>query len=142
MASRLGYSNILIEKSEDIYKELIKMKPSDIINYQDLISVLYTKLSFFIEKETNTNNNVEVLYDQETNNLYVSILLDTKKINVDTLGEEYPFTFINRRVISVPVYVMVDKPIMEQYQDIVDSVKKFDELIYNRSLENEENRLK
>ena len=142
MAQRLGYDEIIRQKNEEIYQELLRKKPSEIVGYPNLIGVLNSNLSTKIEEESNLDYSVNISLGKEDDNLYVDISGNTKNVDISLISEEYKTILLNKRIFSAQVYVMKDKPILEQYAEIMDSIRKFDEIVDNKSLENSENRLK
>lgn len=141
MAQRLGFDKIVREKQEEMFKQVMKMKLSDIVQYPSLMNIFQNNLASILERETNMDM-IELMQNEKTNELCVNICLNPKEIDIEKLNEEYKYRVINRKLIEIPVYVMQDKPIMEQYFDIIDSINEFNNKVYNNSLENEENRVK
>ena len=142
MAQRLGYDDIIRQKNEEIYQELLQMKPSEIVGYSNLIGVLDSNLSTMIEKKSETDYSINILKGKEDDNIYVNLSGNTKNVDISLISEEYKTTLLNKKIFSAQVYVMKDKPILEQYAEIMDSIRRFHEIVDNNSLENSENRLK
>ena len=141
MAVKLGYDDVVRDNIDKIYQELIKMKPSEIdVNYPSLMPYFGTKLESSLEKDLfsmGKDNTIGYHYDKKNGKAIMNLIVNPKSFDINTLDNRYQYELINRRTARIPIYTLLDRPIIEQYQDIIESINHFNETVYNSTLESD-----
>ena len=115
------------------------MNPNDIVNlYPGLVSIFNSKLDYNINKELAKQNQLcelDITYDKKKKKIVIYTYVDTKKVDVEALNNYYELIILGRRTLLAPIYEFDDRRVIDQIKDIINSINKYNEIVYNNPLE-------